>query len=159
VPERRPDFGPARLGPAGATVVGARPFLVAYNVNLHTPDLTIAADISRRIRQSDGGFAAVQARAMHTSDPSIVQVSMNLLDIGVTPAHVVFAAIRELATERGVEVAGAELVGLMPTAMATAAATAPLGLPELQPRHAIEYRLLEALVQAQAPSPPGRGLR
>ena len=143
---RGPDFGPAAIGSAGATVVGARPFLIAYNVNLRSPDLSVAADISRHIRQSDGGFAVVQARAMRTSDPTTVQVSMNLLDISLTPAHVVFAAIAKLAAERGVEVIGAELVGLMPMSMSTSAAAAPLGLDHLEPRHSIEYRLLEALL-------------
>ena len=144
--ERTPDFGPRRLGPAGATVVGARPFLVAYNVNLRTAELPIADRIARRIRQSSGGFPSVQARAMRTADPGIVQVSMNLLDISATPAHVVFAAINELASESGIDVAGAELVGLMPMSMATSAAAGALGLPDLQPPHSVEYRLLEALL-------------
>jgi glutamate formiminotransferase len=148
--ERTPDFGPRRVGPAGATVVGARPYLVAYNVNLLTPHVLIAQQIARQIRQSSGGFPAVQARGMRTADPGIVQVSMNLLDISVTPAHVVFAAITELASESGIDVAGAELVGLMPMSMATSAAAGALGLPDLQPPHSIEYRLLEALL---APRP------
>jgi glutamate formiminotransferase / 5-formyltetrahydrofolate cyclo-ligase len=145
---RRPDFGPSRLGAAGATVVGARPFLVAYNVNLRTADLGVALEIAREIRQSSGGFTAVQARGMRTADPGIVQVSMNLLDISVTPAHMVFAAIAKLAADRGVEVIGAELVGLMPMSMSTTAAAEALGLPGLTPSQSVEYRVLEALLSA-----------
>jgi glutamate formiminotransferase len=144
---RAPDFGPARLSPAGATAVGARPFLVAYNVNLRSSNLAIAADIARRVRQSTGGLLAVQARAMRTADPRVTQVSMNLLDISATPAHVVFNRIEELASAANVEVIGAELVGLMPMAMSTSAAAAALGLPGLRPGDAVEYRLLQALFE------------
>jgi glutamate formiminotransferase len=147
-----PDFGPAAIGSAGATVVGARRFLIAYNVNLRSSDLSVAADISRRIRQSDGGFAAVQARAMRTTDSTTVQVSMNLLDTSVTPAHIVFAAIAKLAAERGVDVIGAELVGLMPMSMSTSAAGEALGLPQLTPGQSVEYRVLEALLRASSPT-------
>jgi glutamate formiminotransferase len=151
--ERRPDAGPSRVGPAGATAVGARPFLVAYNVNLRCPDVRVADEIARRVRQSSGGFPAVQARGMRTADADVVQVSMNLLDISVTPAHVVLDAIRGLAAERGVVVLGAELVGLMPISMSTMAAREMLGLPSLQPRQSVEYRVLEALLRGSAPSP------
>ena len=92
-PDRAPDFGPARLGSAGATAVGARPFLVAYNVNLATSDLALAKRIARAIRESSGGLPAVQALGMLTDDPDIVQVSMNLLDTAVTPLHVVFETV------------------------------------------------------------------
>src|SRR5205814_1247219 len=77
--ERRPDFGPSSLGPAGATAVGARPFLIAFNVNLASADLALARSIARAVRQSSGGLPAVQARGMATDDSSVVQVSMNLL--------------------------------------------------------------------------------
>lgn len=149
-PDREPDFGPSRLGPAGATVVGARPFLVAYNVSLRAADLGVAEAIARSIRQSSGGFPAVQARAMHTSDPSVVQVSMNLLDILTTPAHVVFAEIVRLASEVGAEILGAELVGLMPMGMATGAAAGPLGLSRLSATDTVEYRVLQTLFDGLA---------
>lgn len=145
-PSRRPDYGPLRLGPAGATAVGARPVLVAYNVNLATGDLALAAEIARAVRESSGGLAAVQARAMRTDEPGVVQVSMNLLDVSVTPAQVVFAAVRQLAEARGVPVLGAELVGLGPLSMAGSAASSALGLRELGPDQIIESRLLEAIL-------------
>ena len=96
-PRLAPDFGPSRVGPAGATAVGARPPLIAYNVTLATADLTIAQQIAREIRESSGGLPAVQARGFHTADPSIVQVSMNLLDTRATPMIVVFERIRAAA--------------------------------------------------------------
>lgn len=144
-PERRPDFGPSRLGPAGATVVGARPFLVAYNVNLATGDLRVAQAIARATRESGGGFRAVQARAMRTRNPEVVQVSMNLLDISVTPAHTVYAAISQRAEAAGVRVLGAELVGLAPTAVLAAAAGQAIGIPDLDASRVVEARLLEML--------------
>ncbi|MFN0073288.1 MAG: glutamate formimidoyltransferase [Chloroflexota bacterium] len=146
-PERAPDFGPSQIGSAGATAVGARPFLVAYNVHLLTPQLAVAEAIARRIRQSSGGFPSVQARAMRTADPGVVQVSMNLLNLEVTPGHVVLEAINRLAGEQGVIVLGAELVGLMPMTLATSAAAAPLGLSGLKPSDALEYRLLARFLE------------
>src|SRR5919198_1229568 len=84
-PALAPDFGPSRLGPAGATAVGARPPLIAYNVTLATPDLAVARAIARSIRESSGGLPAVQARGFPTAEPDVVQVSMNLLDYRRTP--------------------------------------------------------------------------
>src|SRR5947208_3029689 len=74
LPERAPDFGPARLGRAGATAVGARPLLIAFNVDLASADLALARSIARAVRQSSGGLPAVQARGMATDDPAVVQV-------------------------------------------------------------------------------------
>ena len=113
-PDRAPDFGPARLGTAGATAVGARPFLVAYNVNLATSDLALAKRIARNVRESSGGLPAVQALGMATDDPNVVQVSMNLLDTATTPLHVVFEAVQAQAAAEGVGVAESEIVGLLP---------------------------------------------
>jgi glutamate formiminotransferase len=116
-PGREPDFGPARMHPtAGATVVGARPFLVAWNVNLATDDLELAKRIARQVRESSGGLPAVQARAFTIEQPRCVQVSMNLLDTGRTPIWRVFEAVRDLAAAEGVEVLETELIGLAPLA-------------------------------------------
>lgn len=145
-PERAPDFGPARLGPAGATAVGARPLLIAFNVNLATADLRVAKAIARAVRQSSGGLPAVQARGMATADPAIVQVSMNLLDYRVTPLHRLYARVRELAAEHGVALAGSEVVGLLPTEALAAAAAELLGAPGLGARGVLEHRLLERLL-------------
>jgi glutamate formiminotransferase len=145
-PDRAPDFGPSALGTAGATAIGARPFLLAYNINLATSRLDQARDIARAIRQSSGGFAAVQARAMITDSPEVTQVSMNLLDPGVTPTHLVFGTVQQLARARGIAVVGAELVGLMPLVVSTAAAGAAVGLPDLRPSQVIEDRVLSAIL-------------
>src|SRR5207249_4847905 len=113
-PALTPDFGPSRLGPAGATAVGARAPLIAYNVTLATADLDLAKRIARSIRESSGGLPAVQARGFRTADPNIVQVSMNLLDTRRTPMSVVFGRIAEEAARAGVTVVESELVGLAP---------------------------------------------
>ncbi|MBV9173438.1 MAG: glutamate formimidoyltransferase, partial [Chloroflexi bacterium] len=113
-PTLAPDFGPARVGRAGATAVGARPPLIAYNVTLATDDLTVAELIARTIRESSGGLPGVQARGFRTADPDVVQVSMNLLDTRLTGMALVFERIREEASQRGVRVLESELVGLAP---------------------------------------------
>jgi glutamate formiminotransferase len=144
-PARAPDFGPRQLGPAGATAVGARRYLVAYNVNLASSDLTIARAIARSVRESAGGLPSVQARGMLTSDPNVVQVSTNLLDTDITPLHVVFEAIRTLALERGIEVAGSEIVGLVPLSVLTTTTgyyvKAEFGLAQI-----IQSRLLDLVL-------------
>ena len=143
-PDRAPDFGPKRLGPAGATAVGARPFLVAYNINLATPDVEVAREIARRVRQSSGGLTAVQARGMATADPGLVQVSMNLLDTDQTPLHVVYEAVRGQAEERRVEIAGSEIVGLAPLRVLEAAARYYVKASGLAASQVLEARLLDA---------------
>ena len=127
LPERAPDFGPGRVGPAGAVVVGARPFLVAYNVYLHTPDVEIAKEIAKTIRESSGGFPAVQAKGFLVEGQA--QVSMNLLDTQTTPLHVVYDEIGRLAAGHGVAVDRSELIGLMPQSVLLAAAAHYLRLP------------------------------
>jgi glutamate formiminotransferase / 5-formyltetrahydrofolate cyclo-ligase len=142
-PDRAPDFGPARLGTAGATAVGARPFLVAYNINLATPELALAKRIARNIRESSGGLPAVQALGMATEDPDIVQVSMNLLDTAVTPLHVVFEAVVAQATADGVEVVESEIVGLLPLDTLVATARSHVKARRLETDQIVEARLLQ----------------
>jgi glutamate formiminotransferase len=114
-PDRAPDFGPRRLHPtAGAVAVGARPFLVAWNVNLATTDLDLAKAIAAHVRESSGGLPRVQARGFRLDDPDCAQVSMNLLDVGVTPMWRVYEAIRDEAAAAGVDVLESELIGLAP---------------------------------------------
>jgi len=116
-PARLPDFGEAAVHPtAGITAVGARFFLVAYNVNLRTRDLDLAKEIARRIREKDGGLPAVKAMGFDLPERGLVQVSMNLVDFRRTSPVAVFDVIRDLARERGVEVAESEVVGLVPQA-------------------------------------------
>lgn len=111
----RPDFGPARLHPtAGATVVGARPPLIAYNVNLESRDLAIAKAIAKTVRASGGGLPCVKAIGVELASRGIVQVSMNLTDCERTPIHVAFEAVKREAEQRGVSVGGSEIIGLVP---------------------------------------------
>jgi glutamate formiminotransferase / 5-formyltetrahydrofolate cyclo-ligase len=119
---REPDFGPSRLHPsAGAVAVGARPFLIAYNINLDSEDVDLAKRIARRVRESGGGLPMVQANGFEVREPERgyplrAQVSMNLLDFAVTPLWLVWDAVSDLAAEDGVELAESELIGLAPQA-------------------------------------------
>ena len=116
-PNRAPDVGGPELHPtAGATVVGARPFLIAFNVNLRTDDLSIARSIAREVRERDGGLPFVKALGFALESRGIVQVSMNLVDFAHTGIGRAFAAVRDAAGRRGLEVEGAEIVGLVPRA-------------------------------------------
>ena len=117
LPQRRPDFGPARTHPtAGAVAVGARPFLIAWNVNLASADLDLARSIARRVRESSGGLPKVQAKGFFIDDLGCAQVSMNLLDVETTPFWRVWDVVSELAGAAGVEAAESELIGLAPEA-------------------------------------------
>lgn len=112
-----PDFGPARIhATAGAVAVGARPFLIAYNINLETRDLELAKGIARRVRERSGGLPRVQALGLELAELGCVQVSMNLLDFSVTPMWLVWQTVTELAYQEGVEARESELIGLVPLA-------------------------------------------
>ncbi len=114
---REPDFGPGRIHPsAGAVAVGARPFLIAYNINLASADVELAKRIARRVRESGGGLPRVQANGFWIAELRLAQVSMNLLDFSVTPLWLVWETVRDIAAEDGVELAESELIGLAPLA-------------------------------------------
>lgn len=113
--ERLPDFGPHEIGRAGATAVGARKPLVAFNVYL-TGAEDDAKEIARSVRESNGGLPAVRAIGFAVPERGAVTVSMNLVDIDVTSPRVAFDAVEEFATERGMEVRSSEIVGLVPRA-------------------------------------------
>jgi glutamate formiminotransferase len=114
---REPDFGPARMhARGGATCVGARPFLVAWNVNLASDDLELARRIAHRVRESSGGLPALQAKGFFIEELGCAQVSMNLLDIDRTPLWAAWEAVRAEAAADGVELAESELIGLAPLA-------------------------------------------
>ncbi|HET9847240.1 MAG TPA: glutamate formimidoyltransferase [Candidatus Dormibacteraeota bacterium] len=118
-PDRRPDVGTPKVHPsAGATAVGARIPLIAYNVNLKTTDLQVAKDIAKTIRASSGGLPHVKALGFELADRGLVQVSMNLTDYRITNIWKVFTAIRDEAQRRGVEVEASEIVGTIPLAAA-----------------------------------------
>jgi glutamate formiminotransferase len=140
LPQRIPDYGPAQVGPAGAVIVGARQFLIAYNVFLNTADVTIAKRISKAIRASSGGYPAVKAMGLLVNGQA--QVSMNLVDYSQTPPHIVFDAIVRLAAAEGVTVDRSELIGLIPQAAVVQAAAHYLKLPELT-----TLRLVEPAIQ------------
>jgi glutamate formiminotransferase len=148
---REPDFGPPRLHPsAGAVAVGARPFLIAYNINLDSDDIDLAKRIARRVRESGGGLPRLQAngfevREPERGDPHRAQVSMNLLDFEVTPLWRVWDAVRELAAEDGVRPAESELIGLAPLASFLAVADHAGALPD----DPIEARLAVAAAYIQ----------
>jgi glutamate formiminotransferase len=122
---RQPDFGPPRTHPRfGAVAVGARPFLIAWNINLASDDVELAKRIARRVRESGGGLPKLQANGFRVEEPGRghpvrAQVSMNLLDFSVTPLWLAWETVRELAAEDGVELAESELIGLAPAAALT----------------------------------------
>lgn len=112
---RIPDYGPREVHPtAGATAVGARMPLVAFNVNLKSTDVTVAKGIAKKIRASSGGMPHVKALGLSLADRGMVQVSMNLTDYTVTSVSKVFEAIQREAKDRGIEIAEGELIGLIP---------------------------------------------
>lgn len=149
-----PDFGPAALHPrAGAVVVGAREVLVAYNVELATDDLSIARAIARAVRASDGGLPGVKALGLATPSRGCVQVSMNLVDPGTTGIATVFERVRELAAERGVAVAGGELIGLVPRAIVDEAFGRTLARRGFDADRIIENRLERLIDPLESPVP------
>jgi glutamate formiminotransferase len=114
-PEWKPDFGPQEMNPkSGATVIGARNFLIAYNVNLATDNIDIANKIAKAIRFSNGGYRYVKAMGVELKERGIVQVSMNLTDFNKTPIYRVFETIKAEALRYGVNVIGSEIIGLVP---------------------------------------------
>ncbi len=114
-PTRAPDVGPLRVHEtAGAIAVGARPFLIAFNVNLRTPDLTIARQIARLVRARQGGLPFLKALGFALSTRGLVQVSMNLVNYVETGMHQAYDAVRREADKLGVEIVSTEIVGLVP---------------------------------------------
>jgi glutamate formiminotransferase len=115
--DRAPDFGPHRTHPsAGAVAVGARPFLIAWNINLDTNDVEVAKRVARRVRESGGGLPAVQGNGFMIEELDAAQVSMNLLDFETTPLWRVFDEVTRLAIQEGVGIRESELIGLAPQA-------------------------------------------
>ena len=142
--ELSPDFGPSRLDPAsGAVLVGARPPLVAFNVNLGSRDLALAQEIAAAVRESGGGFSGVRALGLELPSRGLVQVSMNVEDWRAAALIDIVARIRAEAGARGVALAGSELVGLMPAGAAAVAAGAALEIEGFDASHVLELRLLE----------------
>lgn len=143
-PERKPDYGEARMHPtAGATAVGARPPLIAFNVNLGTTNLQIAKNIAKGLRESSGGLMNVQALGVDLAEQGMVQVSMNLLDYTRTPIHRAYELVRVEAERHGVPIVGSEIVGLLPLDALIGAADFYLRLTDFKRGQVLEARLLE----------------
>jgi glutamate formiminotransferase len=142
--EVTPDFGPPRLDDrAGGVIVGARRPLIAFNVNLATDDVEAARAIASVVREKDGGFPGVRALGLSLPRAGHAQVSMNVEDYEAAALHDILARIELEAAARGVEIVGAELVGLMPAAAAAAAAGAMLRIDGFDASRLLELRLLE----------------
>ncbi|MCX7029833.1 MAG: glutamate formimidoyltransferase [Spirochaetes bacterium] len=143
-PERAPDVGEPAVHPsAGATAVGARRFLVAFNVNLATRDLSIAKAIAKAVRASSGGLPDVKAVGVDLADRGMVQVSMNLTDHERSPMHLVLERVRAEARSRGVEIAETEIYGMVPAAAMLDAAAHYLQATAFEHSQVIEMRLLD----------------
>jgi glutamate formiminotransferase / 5-formyltetrahydrofolate cyclo-ligase len=137
-----PDFGPARPHEgAGATVIGARMPLIAYNINLATDRLDVAKKIAAGIRQSSGGFRFVKAAGFKLEDRGIVQVSMNLTNFEKTPIFRVFEVVKREAARYGVQVLESEIVGLIPSAALHAAAEYYLQIDGFKADQVLENKL------------------
>lgn len=148
--ERVPDLGGPALHPtAGAVIVGARKFLIAYNINLKTTDLELAKAIARRIRASSGGLPAVKALGLPLHSRELVQVSMNLTDFEQTPVHVVYAEVSRLAAASGVEIEESELIGLMPRQAVEMAFADLMKLRQFDSASIIENRLDSARLRSE----------
>lgn len=140
-PDRRPDFGPVRLGPAGATVIGARPFLIAYNVYLTTGDVEIARKIARAVRHAGGGLRFVKALGLSVQGKA--QVSMNLTDFRQTPIHRAVEMIRREAQRYGAGIESSELIGMIPQQALLDAAVWYLQLDNFDAAMVLENRLAD----------------
>ena len=146
-----PDFGPAAPhASAGATVIGARMPLIAYNINLATDRLDVAKRIAAAVRMSSGGFRFVKAMGIALEDRGIVQVSMNLTNFEKTPIFRVFEAVKREAARYGVTVLESEVVGLVPAAALVQAAEFYLQLDGFRPEQVLESRLRERIAVSPA---------
>ena len=140
--ELTPDAGPLELDPrSGAVLVGARYALIAYNLELATDDVDVANAIARRVRASSGGMPGVEAIGLHLAESGRIQVSMNVIDVDQAPLHELVERVRAEAAARGVEVAGGELVGLVPERVLRAAEAAGVALPGVDGSRVLERTL------------------
>jgi glutamate formiminotransferase / formiminotetrahydrofolate cyclodeaminase len=156
-PDRAPDVGNAALHPtAGATVIGARKFLVAYNINLNTPDIEIAKKIGKNIRFSNGGLRYVKAMGVDLRARNLAQVSINMTDFEQTPLHRVFEMVKREAERYGVSIVGSEIVGLIPKRAIEITADFYLQLENFSPAQVFENRVEASLSGSAAPQDPGK---
>ena len=143
-PEWKPDFGAPVVHPtAGVTAVGAREFLIAYNINLDTTNVKIANKIARSIRESSGGLQYIQARGMELKDKGCVQVSMNILNYKKVPLYRVFEIVKMEAKKYGVNVLESELIGLMPMDAALKSLEFYMQFAKLSHKQVVESKIYE----------------
>jgi glutamate formiminotransferase/formiminotetrahydrofolate cyclodeaminase len=148
-PERVPDCGPKRIHPtAGATAIGARFFLIAYNVNLNSQDVALAKAIGKKIRESSGGFPCVKAMGFELKKKNCVQVSMNMTNYSVTSLATVFSAIQQEAEAAGVAVLESELIGFLPREALVESAVEFLKLQKFDPAQILENRITQEMAEA-----------
>jgi glutamate formiminotransferase len=158
LPERAPDVGDARVHEtAGAAIVGARSFLIAYNVNLNTTDQRIARRVAAAVRGRDGGLRYLKALGFALPERGITQVSMNITRFERTQLHHVFEAVRREAGRWGVSVAGSEIVGLVPQAALDRTAEYFLRVENFSPELVLENRIAAALERKKGAAERGRG--
>jgi glutamate formiminotransferase len=138
---RAPDYGPRQVGPAGAVAIGARDFLIAFNVNLATSDLKIAQDIARVIREQNGGLKGVKAKGFRLRSRNLAQVSMNLTDYRSTGMLEAFERVQAEAEKRGVKILACELVGLAPMDAVAQTAAQALHLPHVPAEQILELKI------------------
>src|ERR1700735_837104 len=156
-PSRAPDVGEQQLHPtAGAVVVGARKFLVAYNINLNTPDLEIAKRIAKNIRFSNGGLRYVKSMGVDLRARQLAQVSINMTDFEQTPLHRVFEMVKREAQRYGVNIVGSEIVGLIPKRAIELTADFYLQLENFSPAQVFENRIEASFAGAPAAEGPGK---
>ncbi len=156
-PDKKPDFGPEAIhATAGAVAIGARPFLVAYNVYLGgVENVPVAKAIAKQVRESSGGFKAVKGLGMEVDGQA--QVSMNLVDTSQTALHTVFEFISEKAREAGVEVTWSEIIGLVPERVLFDAAKDQLKLNQFNPGQVLERQVSTAMLASAAQADVGGG--
>src|ERR1700752_3566159 len=155
--DRQPDVGEPKLHPtAGVTVVGARKFLIAYNVNLNTSDISVANKIAKAIRFSSGGLRYVKSMGVELKARNLAQVSINLTDFEQTPMHRVYEMVKREAERYGVTPVGSEIVGLIPKKAIEMAGDYFLQLENFSPSQVFENKLAEALTGAPVKSKDGK---
>ncbi len=149
-PVRKPDFGPCRTHPtAGATAVGARPYLVAFNVYLGTTNLKIAKDIAKAISFADGGLRYCKALGFEIKERQQVQVSMNLVNYEKTPIFRAYEMIKSEARRHGVPIISSEIIGLTPLQALVDVSDFYLGLENFKTNQILEYKLKSAELAAK----------
>ncbi|WP_346355351.1 glutamate formimidoyltransferase [Azotosporobacter soli] len=138
----KPDYGPAKMHPtAGAVIVGARQFLIAYNINLSTSDVSIAKKIASAIREAKGGYKYCRAMGIMIEERNLAQVTINMVNYEGTPLHRVFETVKSEAARYGVSVVGSEIVGLLPLQALLDAADFYLRLEDFDRKQVLEENL------------------